>query len=206
MTGVGLAWLLMNRSSAVRSREHDDRRWQRPMRLSGRQTISHSFEQAQEKLSGLAHQASEATGHLAHQASDSANHLAHQASESASHLAHQASDSANHLAHQASDGAEHLAEQARHAARQARHQARRVEERATETMRENPLAFGAVALAVGAMVGMALPRTSREDDLMGEARDILLAQAQHAVQGAMHDAQHLAERGAEEARSAIQAS
>ena len=38
-------------------------------------------------------------------------------------------------------------------------------------MEHNPLAVGAVAMAVGAAVGLALPETRREQELMGDARD-----------------------------------
>lgn len=43
---------------------------------------------------------------------------------------------------------------------------------------ENPLAVGAVALALGAAVGMALPSTRVEGHLMGEAKQNLLQKAQ----------------------------
>jgi ElaB/YqjD/DUF883 family membrane-anchored ribosome-binding protein/uncharacterized protein YdhG (YjbR/CyaY superfamily) len=43
---------------------------------------------------------------------------------------------------------------------------------------ENPLAVGAVALAIGAAVGFSLPSTRYEGELMGEARQNLLQKAQ----------------------------
>jgi phage-related protein len=43
---------------------------------------------------------------------------------------------------------------------------------------ENPLAVGAVALALGAAVGFSIPSTSYEGELMGEARHNLLQKAQ----------------------------
>lgn len=46
---------------------------------------------------------------------------------------------------------------------------------------ENPLALGACALAVGLAVGLLLPSTRREDELMGEHRDTLMEQAQNIV-------------------------
>jgi hypothetical protein len=47
-------------------------------------------------------------------------------------------------------------------------------------MRDYPLALGAVGLAIGAVVAAALPRTRREDELMGEQRDRLAEQAKEA--------------------------
>ena len=48
---------------------------------------------------------------------------------------------------------------------------------------ENPLAVGAVALAVGAAVGLSIPSTRYEGQLLGETRDNLLAKAQDAAGG-----------------------
>lgn len=45
-------------------------------------------------------------------------------------------------------------------------------------MDENPLAVGAVALALGAAVGLAIPATQYEGQLMGDARQGLLEKAQ----------------------------
>lgn len=46
---------------------------------------------------------------------------------------------------------------------------------------ENPLAVGAVALAIGAAVGMSIPSTKVESQVLGETRDNLLAKAQNAA-------------------------
>ncbi|HEX8289357.1 MAG TPA: DUF3618 domain-containing protein [Pyrinomonadaceae bacterium] len=46
---------------------------------------------------------------------------------------------------------------------------------------ENPLAVGAVALAIGAAVGLSIPSTRVESQLLGETRDNLLARAQDAA-------------------------
>jgi hypothetical protein len=48
-------------------------------------------------------------------------------------------------------------------------------------LEENPLAVGAVALAVGAAVGLSLPSTRYEGQLMGEYRQNLLDKAQNAA-------------------------
>lgn len=50
-----------------------------------------------------------------------------------------------------------------------------------EYIEENPLAVGAVALAVGAAVGFAIPPTKVENRLMGETRDDLMQRAQDAA-------------------------
>jgi len=48
---------------------------------------------------------------------------------------------------------------------------------------KNPLALGAAALALGAAVGMAIPATQYEGQLLGETRDDLLDKAQNTAAG-----------------------
>jgi hypothetical protein len=57
---------------------------------------------------------------------------------------------------------------------------------------ENPLAVGAVALAVGAAVGFMIPSTNTEGQLMGEYRDNLVQKASEAARGALDKVQDLA--------------
>jgi ElaB/YqjD/DUF883 family membrane-anchored ribosome-binding protein len=54
---------------------------------------------------------------------------------------------------------------------------------------ENPLAVGAIALAVGAAVGLAVPETPQEHQLMGSARDKLMDRAQSVAQDTIQKVQ-----------------
>ena len=130
------------------------------------------FNDAGEKIGTLAHQAGDKASHLAHQVGDTAAHMAHDAGDAVSHFAHGARDAAGQLTHDAHERATHLAHQARA-------QAMRLEGSAENTYRENPLAVGAAAFALGTVVGLSLPHTRREDEWMGETRDRLLDKASH---------------------------
>lgn len=63
--------------------------------------------------------------------------------------------------------------------------------KATDTydhyIEENPLAVGAVALAIGAAVGLAIPSTKFESNLIGDQRDFLLEQANQKVRGFVNE-------------------
>jgi ElaB/YqjD/DUF883 family membrane-anchored ribosome-binding protein len=52
-------------------------------------------------------------------------------------------------------------------------------------LRQNPLAVGAAAVAVGAAVGLALPTTQVESEYMGEASEKLVDKAQQVARDAM---------------------
>ncbi len=57
---------------------------------------------------------------------------------------------------------------------------------------ESPLVIGAVALVAGALVGLAIPSTSYENQLVGEKRDNLLAQAKDTAKQAVDKAKNVA--------------
>ena len=57
---------------------------------------------------------------------------------------------------------------------------------------ENPLAVGAVALAVGAAVGFAIPLTKKENEYMGELRDNVVEKAQTTAQDAIGSVKQVA--------------
>ncbi len=57
---------------------------------------------------------------------------------------------------------------------------------------ENPLAVGAVALALGAVVGFAIPLTKKENEYMGEYRDTVLEKAQTTAQDALGSVKQMA--------------
>jgi hypothetical protein len=80
-------------------------------------------------------------------------------------------------------------------------QARRAEQ--TFTLHMNPLALGAMALAVGAAVAFSLPRTQAEDTLMGKTRDTPV----HRAEGTAHDvARAMGQLGGESQRGREQRS
>lgn len=61
-----------------------------------------------------------------------------------------------------------------------------------QQLNENPYSVGAVAFALGAVVGLALPSTSTENVLMGEYRENLLQKAQEAAGGVIDKVQQVA--------------
>ncbi len=56
---------------------------------------------------------------------------------------------------------------------------------------ENPLAVGALAIAVGAVVGLAIPSTRYEGELLGDYRDDLIEKAQDKASGLLDKTKQL---------------
>jgi ElaB/YqjD/DUF883 family membrane-anchored ribosome-binding protein len=118
------------------------------------------------------------------------------AQEAASSLASTAQEKVSGAVSQAQETATYLADQAQR-------QTRYAGERLQDALEDNPLAVGAVALALGAAVGFSLPLTNKENQLMGEARDTLVDKAQTLAQDTMQTVQRVAERVTDETKTAI---
>ena len=70
--------------------------------------------------------------------------------------------------------------------------------RCATLLRENPLAMGAVAVAAGTAVGLALPSTRIESEYIGEASEKLVDQAQEVARGAIDKVQDAAQQFAKQ--------
>lgn len=128
----------------------------------------------------------------AHHVYDRAQETTHMVGSRVADLGQRAAGGANALVH----GAEHLAQDARQRstelAREANRQLLRAELTVEESYMANPLPYGAVTLALGAAIGLALPHTAREDAWIGETKDRLMAGAGHLAQDALHAVQEKA--------------
>ena len=71
--------------------------------------------------------------------------------------------------------------------------AQQTQGQAQRLLQENPLAVGGIALALGAAVGLALPETQQEQQLMGQTRDRLLEQAKATAKETQEKIQQVAE-------------
>ena len=58
-------------------------------------------------------------------------------------------------------------------------------------LEDNPLMYGALALAAGAALALLLPRTRTEERVFGEAREQLMERGQEVVEMARERAQHV---------------
>ena len=73
-------------------------------------------------------------------------------------------------------------------------QTRRTQSQLAAWVDENPLGLAAVALGLGTAVGLAVPSTPQEAQLMGEARDSMMDRAREVVQDTSQKVQQVAEQ------------
>jgi hypothetical protein len=110
------------------------------------------------------------------------------------------SGSVSESAQQVAAGAQ---EYTREAVQRVRESGRRAQTELERLSRENPLAVAAGALLLGAAVGLAIPETERENELLGETRDSMVDRAQELARNAASRAQDVAGDLAGEAASRI---
>jgi ElaB/YqjD/DUF883 family membrane-anchored ribosome-binding protein len=82
-----------------------------------------------------------------------------------------------------------VAGQVQQTAAQVPNVARQLGDTTGRVVQENPLAIGALALGVGAAIGMALPTTRPEHEIMGQAADSLIGRAESVATEAMSQAE-----------------
>jgi hypothetical protein len=99
---------------------------------------------------------------------------------------------ASSVADTASNVQQTTREQAAYLANQAQVQMRYAKSEFQSLMETNPLALGIVAVAAGAILGLMLPSTQAENQLMGETRDRLMDQAKSTAKETMKKVQNVA--------------
>lgn len=118
----------------------------------------------------------------------------------------QFADRARNVAGDAKERAQHLAGDVKHRAEDlygsAQDMTRRSAMRVEDSFQENPLAIGAVAMAIGLAAGLAAPVTDREVRLMGDARDQFVDRAKDIAEETREKAEHVASRAMGEAKTA----
>jgi len=125
-------------------------------------------------------------GEYAASARETVGEYAESARQTVGAYAASARDAAAEAACQAREAAGEYAQSAKSAARRASTRVRGAASSATSTadewVRENPLAAGAIALAVGAAIGMSVPRTRLENSTMGSTRDRAVEKASRVAE------------------------
>ncbi|HSL69655.1 MAG TPA: DUF3618 domain-containing protein [Longimicrobiales bacterium] len=179
LIGLGAGWLLMNRRrhhhDELRATEHTplgyesayvgdrgtfagqeyDRLGIRQQSFEGQSTDEGVVDRARERVSDAAHAVGEKVGDARDTVKSAASDVAHKLS----HASDEVRERVSGRAHRLSDATSRQALRARY------------------TYEQTPWVGVAVALAAGAMAGMAIPGTRREDELLGETRDALIGRA-----------------------------
>jgi hypothetical protein len=209
LVGVGVAWLLMSKSTSRRRPEPRQYPPDYSFYPQGQQGQSPMNARAQAFASGVQAQANQMAESV-NRTAESVRGKANQMAESVNNTAESVKGKANQMAESISSTAGSVRGKATEVADQAHvrleewgSQAHEVVGRSQSMLEEHPLIIGAIALALGAAIGLALPETRRENELMGETRDKLVRQANEAAQDTMHRVEHVAKEALHATQDAI---
>lgn len=126
---------------------------------------------------------------------DGASKYAGDVREGASHYAETLREGASHYAHAASEALHGARDTVYGSYRDARYRASNLTQRAGDQMVQQPLLFGAIALAAGAVLGAALPKSQAENRLLGPSHDRLTETAKDVALDLVDRAKSAAEAG-----------
>ena len=158
ITAGVIAWWMLRRRNSDSEQWYgaSDTSWDddgyRPLEPSLRDRVSGAASSAKQALGGYASSARETVGEYTSSARETVNEYPQSAASSA-----------------------------RNASRQARRAAGTASTTLDDFVHDNPLAAGALALAVGAAIGLAVRGTEYEDRAMGATRDGAVARAKHVA-------------------------
>jgi len=124
-------------------------------------------------------------------------------SDAASTATEKVSDVASTATEKVSDAASAAQERVSDLGNEAQYRALKMRYRAQEMSNERPLMMGAVAFALGAAVGLALPETEQERRFMGEARERVGEKVQEVAQETMQKVQDVATEAKDAATEAV---
>lgn len=137
----------------------------------------------------------ESAGHSDESVRDRAEHAAEEVRDKAAHAAdkvrqtaHEAADTvrtrASHAVENASERIDQVQNRVGHWSDEAQYYARRAERRVEYAVQDNPVAAGAMAMAIGLAAGLMIPETQKEHEAMGRTRDRLLDRAEEKARQA----------------------
>lgn len=166
LIGAGLAWMIAS------SRRTSGDGWSPPGRARSR------LYEGRDRAQQLASRA----GSRVHELRDQAGTRVNELKDRAETRVHELRDRAGHAIE------ENTAKVRDFAGREYEH----VRNVSRDLLDRDPLAIGAVALVAGVGVGLLLPATDRENQVLGEARDRLIDEARHAASEVAHVAKDTA--------------
>lgn len=142
-----------------------------------------------EKLGEAAGQARDTAGNLVSNVQQTTGDVVSGVQQRTSDVVGTATDRAGQVAGSVAEGVSGVAgtvtETARVMPYQLQHTARKAQWQMSRLLNENPLALGVASVAVGAAAGLLLPTTRKEQEVLGQARDSVVEQAESKMREKM---------------------
>lgn len=198
LVGIGLAWLMaLGRQPA----QHEGAM---AYGSGGGSRMRERMSSMKEKASGMMQSVSERMGSAKEQISGKIGSMRESASGSMDSMRERASFGMGSMEEHAGGTMESMRGRAGHMGDSARQQWQRARGGIDSLINEQPLALGAIGLAIGALLGGVTPRTRKEEEMMGEASRNLIEKTKDAAAPHLEKAKETARQVAETATSGMQ--
>jgi ElaB/YqjD/DUF883 family membrane-anchored ribosome-binding protein len=115
--------------------------------------------------------------------------------QTASQVGQTAGEVVGNVQQTAGQVAEQVGQTAQQSAQQVQYTARQVGDNASRMFQQNPLGAGVIAVAAGTVLGMALPATRKEREILGETRDKVIDRVESTASEALSQAEDQARQG-----------
>lgn len=210
LIGAGITWLLLNPEE-----DEDSRTYSNSFRRTqgggtgryGTEGYDPAYDYESEdagdeqgivsKIREKAHDARDKVSELVGEAKDKVQSMTHRAGEKMEGMggmADEVKQKARNLMHQGGEMTHQARESMLHARESVKQKYDATMMQAKEAMDEYPLAVGAAFLALGALAGVLLPRTRREDEWLGQKADALKAEAKSKGEEILEEGKSVAKK------------
>lgn len=188
MAAAGLGWLFLS------SRD------QRPSRPF---TSGEPDEFAIPDESGQPNRIRESVRNAASTVADKAHDLTERAGDATQRVVEKAKETGDRIVEKARETGDRVATKADNTVQRAQARARTTARRVETQFEETPMGMGAVALALGLAVGLSVPGTRKEAELLGDARDKLLDKTRERVAETTERVERVVERALPEVQNVV---
>ncbi len=207
LAAASLGWLFAHRANqakSMRASRMSDAAYPQPV-APGQDTVRVTSESPSlsDKAGQVASQVGSTVGDTAETIQDKAGQVASQVGSTVGQVGStvgstvgQVGSTVGQVADQAGQAASGLVEGTQQQAVRAQSQFQRV-------LQENPLAVGVAGLALGAAIGLAIPETQRENQVLGDARDRMMDRALGTAQDTMQKVGTIAQKAESAAEDAV---
>lgn len=186
LAAVGLGWLFISarREAADRRSRDGGRGWYRGVDNRYRGGYARNY--------GASYYGPYEQSRQSQQAGDQSGQVTDRIQSAAGKVSDQVQNIAGNMGDRVQDAASNVSDKAGDMADYAQWQAQRTRGWLEQTWNDNPLLMSGAALALGTVVGLSIPETPMENQLMGSARDQLVQKAEGVAHDSVQKAQDAA--------------
>ena len=189
MAAAGIGWLLLSRNDQRQS----------TTRFTNGEPDEFAIPDESYEESGVRAKVRDVAENVAEKAQD----LGEKAQEATQRAVQKVRNTGERVVERARETGDRLTSRADDVAYRVRERTRNTTRRVENQFEENPIGIGAVALAMGIAIGLSVPGTRRETELMGEARDKLVDKTRETIADTTEKVERVVQKALPEVKNVV---